>query len=365
MPARTTIKDIAHAVGVHHATVSRALRDDPRIASATVERVKRAAAQLGYAPDPMMRALAVYRTGLRPVEFKETLAYIWPEATPGDVAKFPYLARSINAARSHASLLGYSMDEFFLTQQDAQSVQRILRARGIRGAVIGAASHAEKLLIPLDFTGLAFAALSSTLMNPRLHRAGHDHFNGMQIALQKVSELGYRKVAFLTGAEQERILNQKYTGAFLEHHPLGPEAAHGLMRTVSVPGKEAIEETLRTLRPDCLIVTYTPVPLPRQSGKLVPVVSLDVLPEDVRVAGIYQQTALAAAAAVDFVIEQIHHGKRGIPAERKNMLTDGQWFDHPSCPPVSQIGAKPAESKSSAKPTKRAPTRRPPQKPPS
>ncbi len=334
MATRTTIKDIARAVGVHHATVSRALREDPRIAPETIRRVKEAAARLGYTPDPMMRALAVYRTGLRQVGFKETIAYIWPEATPEEAAKFPYLSRSIKAARSHAAMLGYSMDEFFLTEQEPHSVQRILRARGIRGVIIGAASHAEKLCISLDLSGLAVAALSSTLMNPPLHRAGHDHFNGMQTALKKLTELGYRRIAFLTGAEQENILNRKYTGAFLAHHPLGAKAALRLMRSVDLPGKEAMEEALRELRPDCLIVTYTPEPLPAQEGAPVPIISLDLLTEDRRVAGIDQQTALAAAAAVDFVIEQIHHGKRGVPDDRKNMLTDGVWLDHPSCPPV-------------------------------
>jgi hypothetical protein len=78
-----------------------------------------------------------------------------------------------------------------------------------------------------------------------------------------------------------------------------------------------MEAAICELRPECLIVTYTPDPLPRQQGAPVPIVSLDLLPEDARVAGIYQQIALAAAAAVDFVIEQIHHGKRGVPTERK------------------------------------------------
>jgi LacI family transcriptional regulator len=50
----------------------------PRIAPHTVKRVKEVDARLGYTPDPMMRALAVYRTGLRQTGFKETLAFIWP-----------------------------------------------------------------------------------------------------------------------------------------------------------------------------------------------------------------------------------------------------------------------------------------------
>lgn len=46
-----TIKDIAAELGVSHATVSRALNDSPLIGSGTKERVRTAAARMGYIPD--------------------------------------------------------------------------------------------------------------------------------------------------------------------------------------------------------------------------------------------------------------------------------------------------------------------------
>jgi LacI family transcriptional regulator len=54
-----TLKDVAHAAGVHPSTASRAL--DPhksrRISDATVERVERAAERLGYFPDMIAKGL--------------------------------------------------------------------------------------------------------------------------------------------------------------------------------------------------------------------------------------------------------------------------------------------------------------------
>lgn len=58
MERRPTIKDIAGVCGVHHATVSRALRGNPCVAPATLARINAAAKELGYEPDPMMSALA-------------------------------------------------------------------------------------------------------------------------------------------------------------------------------------------------------------------------------------------------------------------------------------------------------------------
>ena len=60
----TTIHDIAKLTGFNASTVSRALRHDPRISSATVETVARAAKKLGYVINLTARNLAAGKTGL-------------------------------------------------------------------------------------------------------------------------------------------------------------------------------------------------------------------------------------------------------------------------------------------------------------
>jgi LacI family transcriptional regulator len=57
-----TSHDVALAAGVSQPTVSRALRDDPRVSDATRRRVLDAAARLGYVPSDRGRSLATRRT---------------------------------------------------------------------------------------------------------------------------------------------------------------------------------------------------------------------------------------------------------------------------------------------------------------
>ena len=59
-PKRLTQRDIARAMGLSVASVSRALADDPLIAQSTRDAVKQKAAELGYVPD---RAAQRLRTG--------------------------------------------------------------------------------------------------------------------------------------------------------------------------------------------------------------------------------------------------------------------------------------------------------------
>ncbi len=55
---RVTLGDVAASAGVSPITVSRALRGERSVAAELVERVRAAAQQLGYVPDPAARALA-------------------------------------------------------------------------------------------------------------------------------------------------------------------------------------------------------------------------------------------------------------------------------------------------------------------
>ncbi|WP_218103856.1 LacI family DNA-binding transcriptional regulator [Paenibacillus hemerocallicola] len=57
-----TIKDIARAASVNHSTVSRALRDDPRVSAAMREKIHAIARQMNYVPNLAARKLVRQKT---------------------------------------------------------------------------------------------------------------------------------------------------------------------------------------------------------------------------------------------------------------------------------------------------------------
>ena len=57
-----TSRDVARLAGVSQPTVSRALRDDPRVSDETKRRVREASALLNYVPSEVGRALSSGRT---------------------------------------------------------------------------------------------------------------------------------------------------------------------------------------------------------------------------------------------------------------------------------------------------------------
>ena len=66
MSPRPTIRDVAERAGVHPGTASRALNPahPGRIAEPTASRVRTAAHELGYTPDPTARSLRTRRSGI-------------------------------------------------------------------------------------------------------------------------------------------------------------------------------------------------------------------------------------------------------------------------------------------------------------
>jgi len=73
---RITQEDVARGAGVTRTTVSMALRADKSIPEKTRNKILRISAKLGYRPDPMLLALAVYRSSSRPATFEGTLAWL-------------------------------------------------------------------------------------------------------------------------------------------------------------------------------------------------------------------------------------------------------------------------------------------------
>jgi DNA-binding LacI/PurR family transcriptional regulator len=99
---RATILDVAAAAGVSPSTVSNALNDRGGVSDATADRIKRAAAQLGYRANPAASRLRSGRTG--------ALGLVLPTiAEPGYAAAIYYYSRFTGAAAQAAFARGYAL----------------------------------------------------------------------------------------------------------------------------------------------------------------------------------------------------------------------------------------------------------------
>ncbi|GLW10894.1 LacI family transcriptional regulator [Microtetraspora sp. NBRC 13810] len=178
-----TIRDVARAAGVSPSTVSRALAGSAVVSPATTERVRRAAAGLGYEPNPVARGLITGRTG--------NLGMIVPDlANPF----FPGVVKGVQARAREAGYAVFVAD----TDEDPLLEARLARrlARQVDALVLCSPRLSEEELLALA------GDVTLVLLN---RRAGAvpaitaDNAGGTRRAIAHLAALGHRRVGLAAG----------------------------------------------------------------------------------------------------------------------------------------------------------------------
>jgi DNA-binding LacI/PurR family transcriptional regulator len=141
--AAVTLEDVARAAGVSRATASRALTADS-VSTPARERVRAVAARIGYAPDPLARALAA-GTGTRLV-----VAAAGP--TP-DVLDDPYFGHVLSAAAAVGDPVGIGVSLQWLPLDGAAALQRIAADRSVHGLVLANVTRSLLEQVPAALRG--------------------------------------------------------------------------------------------------------------------------------------------------------------------------------------------------------------------
>lgn len=197
-----SLLDIAHAAGVSHSTVSRALRDDVRISVDVRTRIRAIAGDLGYVPNAVAQSLQGQRT--RAIGVLVT--------TISD----PFFADVIAGMESVARPAGYSL-LLVATHNDPQQEREgfaDFRRRRVDGLIMAS----SRGMPDRD----AFASLPLVLVNsaaPRidsgLHSVAVDDRGGARIAVEHLLALGHRRIGCL-GAPSRAASNLRRRRGYLD-----------------------------------------------------------------------------------------------------------------------------------------------------
>jgi LacI family transcriptional regulator len=221
---RATIREVARATGLSPAAVSYALRG-LRVSEETMERVRAAAAELGYEADPIARALASGRTGMIGL-LCGSLEDLWQQSLAVGIS------RGLREKDRYALILDAVGDpgrERALAQQ--------LRDQRVDGMIVQ----------PLDPSAAFWRELCESLPvvaigDSLAGTAGEvifDNRRGVTLALEHLRALGHRRIAVLTSTRAstpDRPADVHVT-AEAERLDLDIEvvtAAHGLAASTSV-----------------------------------------------------------------------------------------------------------------------------------
>ncbi len=342
MISRVTVRQIAEAAGIHYTTVARALRNHPKLAVATRERIQKLAKEMGYTPDPMVSALSAYRMRRQRMTFHGMIAWIdGYRQREGVSPKRPASHyRLFDGAVARAHELGYDLEVYRIGESEtptALALDRVLAARGVRNLLVAPQFNASSRL-ELDWQHYSAVSVSRSIGWPQLNLCTNDQFFNMTLTLRKLREAGYRRIGMLLEQRLVEITGERWLAACLTMCQKWPceERLEPFVFTNPV-SKKSLQSWWRENCPDA-IVTEKGFWTNRLSVALnlrcpddvgVALVSLPFIPNpsEPMFAGILERVDRVGAAAVDYLVRMEHMDERGIPMSPLQMLVRGEWRD--------------------------------------
>lgn len=186
---RIGIADVALKAGVSHATVSRVMNGNFTVDPAIAERVRAAAAELNYQPNPVGRSLALGKT--------DTIGIVVPDlANP----TFQAILRGLSMA---AAQDGYRV--LIADSSEVSSEEAILAGEARRrcdGLVLCAPRMGDAELEELAPSLHPMVLINRSTTEIRVPSLMVDYGQGIQELAEHLVELGHSRIVFLAGPER-------------------------------------------------------------------------------------------------------------------------------------------------------------------
>ena len=333
---RVTLSDIAERAGVTKMAVSLALRGQGRLRAQTRERIRRLAAEMGYEPDPALRALNTHKQQLKTADKGEVIALLVDgrEREPWKTQKF--VMNFKEGVEAGARQLGYRLVPFWAGDAPGKALERMLVARGIRALILAPEPRRKKDRLPLDLDWERYSVvrLGRTHRDINVASVTHDHYGSMQAVFTELLRRGYRRPALMHTERSEERLEYRYAAAFQFMQRGLPEADRLPLCLVPAErvGMGDFTGFVRSHRPDvCISTDSTLLHYMKQSGLSVPAAmgfaSLDVQENQPDVSGIDQGLREIGEAGMNLIDLLIRTNARGLRTTEHKVVLGGTWHE--------------------------------------
>jgi DNA-binding LacI/PurR family transcriptional regulator len=187
LPAKVTALDVARLAGVSQSAVSRVFTPGASASKATAAKVRAAAEQLGYRPDPLARAMITGRTRIIGL----VVAYLENQFYPMALER---LSRALQERGYH--VLVFMAENS--TEKVAEVVQELIDYR-VDGIVTASVAITNDLTARLVSLGIPVVNFNRGQDDPRLTDVTSDNIAGGRRATEFLIAAGHRRIAHVVG----------------------------------------------------------------------------------------------------------------------------------------------------------------------
>jgi len=200
MAHQVSLRMLSQHLGLTDGTVSRALNDYPDIAEKTRARVKAAAQELGYQPNPIARRLA---TGAA-----ECVAYVLPARS--NHASDPFLAELLSGLST--ALVDRGWDLYITAAEslddEIEQLKRLAATQRASGFVISRTLVDDPRVSALKKLGVPFITHGRTQDSDDHSWFDLDSRDAFRTAYLHLATLGHRDIAYIGGPDKYNFSHQ-------------------------------------------------------------------------------------------------------------------------------------------------------------
>lgn len=202
MSKQTTVKDIAKALGVHHTTVSRALRNHPDVNASTRETVHEIAAQMNYVPNSFASSL---RNNQRKV-----IGLIVPDIRPH------FFAQTIHYFTNIAFEAGYTVMICQSNEDGTQEIEnvRVLMQNRVAGVFASISQKTDNFdhFIQLEKQGIPLVFFDRLPQGQSFSIVETNNYQGSYDLTKYLISKNKRKIAFYAGYKGISVFEERLCG---------------------------------------------------------------------------------------------------------------------------------------------------------
>jgi LacI family transcriptional regulator len=336
MAEHLRLKELAASLGLSVPAVSLALRNAGNISVKTCLRVQKAAAAMGYKPNPYAAALS---TGWQVKDAHEMpLAIVsWP-SKEGNLYPINTIVEGI---LQRGAQLGYRVDRCNLSSaSELPRCTRLLYNRGIQGVFVAPVGN-ELELLKLDWDRFCVLSCGRYHHQTSFHTVRSEIFENTRAVISLAAERGYRRIGAALYHHNPPMIDDFARLSAIRSALTSPDQPT-LADTVllSKPGDDtSIAKWVRQKRLDAVILFAV--------GQYYKLIEQGIrVPEDVGVAtlhyendlynrhisGVFQQNFEIGVAAANHMDFMIRHHDRGVPQVPQHIVIGGKWMEGTTLP---------------------------------
>ncbi|MEM9158930.1 MAG: LacI family DNA-binding transcriptional regulator [Verrucomicrobiota bacterium] len=343
LPANISMRDLAQIAGVSAMTVSRALRNSPKISEKTRQRIRQLAQEHNYSINPLVAAQMASIHGRRSVTYKATLGLITRTPTEG---VWGGAAKVIEGVRKRCKEMGFTCDTFDLADPELtpSRLNRMLETRGIHG-LIEAPMVADLADYELDSDRLILVSSNPGTLPQTIHRVCPDHYGNMDMLLRRIQQAGFKRPGFLVTLELDRRLNHLWTSRYLAFQQTEGFAkiAPYMPNNITEFDRSSFTKWLEANQPDILIVSNHELFRDKffdQVGIEIPndieVLKININGPEYGFSGIDQRSEQVGAGCVKLLSQLMYQNEYGPPENPVSVVVPGKWIQGHTSPTLQQ-----------------------------